>query len=46
VMAFQDRLDIGSGHTASDAKRWGQAAGEVVDRALATGAEGATVAKV
>lgn len=46
VMAFQDRLGIDSGHAASDVKRWGQAAGEVVDKALATGAESATVAKV
>lgn len=46
VLAFQDRLGIESGHAASNAKRWGQAAGEVVDKALATGAEGAIVAKV
>lgn len=46
VLAFQDRLGIESGHAASNAKRWGQAAGEVVDKALASGVEGATVAKV
>lgn len=46
VMVFQDRLGIDSGHAASDVKRWGQAAGEVVDKALASGAEGAAVAKV
>lgn len=45
VVAFRDRLGIESGHAASDAKRWGQAAGEVVNKALATGTEVATVAK-
>lgn len=45
VVAFCDRLGIESGHASSDAKRWGQAAVEVVNKALAAGAEGATVAK-
>jgi hypothetical protein len=45
VVAFRDRLGIESGHASSDAKRWRQAAGEVVNITLATGAEGATVAK-
>ncbi|MGD1344272.1 hypothetical protein ACKUU1_00945 [Mycobacterium seoulense] len=45
VVAFRDRLGIESGHAPSDAKRWGQAAGEVVNKALAAGAEGAAVAK-
>jgi hypothetical protein len=33
VHDFRDRLGIESGHELSDAKRWRQAAGEVVDRA-------------
>lgn len=45
VVAFRDRLGIESGHAASDAKRWGQAAGEAVTKALAAGTAGATVAK-
>ncbi|MDP7706852.1 hypothetical protein [Mycobacterium sp. TY815] len=45
VVAFRDCLGIESGHATSDAKRWGQAAGEVVNKALAAGTEGATVAK-
>lgn len=45
VMGFRDRLGIESSDAPSDAKRWRQAAGEVVDKALATGSEGAAVAK-
>ncbi|MCB9410459.1 hypothetical protein [Mycolicibacterium sp.] len=45
VVAFRDRLDIETDHGTNDAKRWGQAAGEAVNKALATGTEGATVAK-
>lgn len=45
VVAFQSRLGIESDHAAGDARRWGQAAGEAVNKALATGAEGATAAK-
>lgn len=33
VLDFRDRLGIESGHESSDAKRWRQAAGEVVDHA-------------
>ncbi|WP_205874817.1 hypothetical protein [Mycobacterium camsae] len=45
LMAFRDRLGIESGDAPSDAKRWSQAAGEVVNKALATGSAGATAAK-
>ncbi|MCH9731776.1 MAG: hypothetical protein K0U84_19205 [Actinomycetia bacterium] len=45
VVAFRNRLGIESGHATSDVKRWRQAAGEVVNKALATGTESATVAK-
>lgn len=45
VLAFRDRLGIESCDVPSDAKRWRQAAGEAVDKALATGSEGVTVAK-
>ncbi|QYL20115.1 hypothetical protein K0O64_24875 [Mycolicibacterium pallens] len=45
VVAFRDRLGIESGDAPSDAKRWRQAAGEAVDKALAAGSDGATVAK-
>ncbi|MCV7227577.1 hypothetical protein [Mycolicibacterium komossense] len=45
VVAFRDRLGIESSDAPSDAKRWRQAAGEAVGKALATGSEGATVAK-
>jgi hypothetical protein len=45
VVAFRDRLGIESGDAPSDAKRWSQAAGEAVNKALATGSAGATAAK-
>lgn len=45
VVGFRDRLGIESSEAPSNAKRWRQAAGEVVDKALATGSEGAAVAK-
>lgn len=45
VVAFRDRLGIESGDPPSDAKRWSQAAGEAVNKALATGSAGATAAK-
>lgn len=45
VMAFRSRLGIESGDAPSDAKRWSQAAGEAVNKALATGSVGATAAK-
>ncbi|GAB7068267.1 hypothetical protein H7J06_17570 [Mycobacterium hodleri] len=45
VVTFRDRFGIESGDATSDAKRWSQAASEVVDKALATGSNGATVAK-
>lgn len=45
VVALRARLGIDSGYASSDAKRWGQAAGEAVNKALASGTESATVAK-
>jgi len=45
VVVFRDRLGIESGDAPSDAKRWSQAAGEAVNKALATGSAGATAAK-
>lgn len=45
VVAFRDRLGIESGDPPSDAKRWSHAAGEAVNKALATGSAGATAAK-
>lgn len=45
VTAFRDRLGIESSDAPSDAKRWRQAAGEAVNKALATGSDGAAVAK-
>ena len=45
VVTFRDHFEIESGAATNDAKRWSEAAGEVVDKALATGAEGARVAK-
>lgn len=45
VTAFRDRLGIESSDAPGDAKRWRQAAGEAVNKALATGSEGAAVAK-
>lgn len=45
VVAFRDRLGIESGDPPSDAKRWSQAVGEAVNKALATGSAGAAAAK-
>lgn len=45
VLTFRERLGLESGHEAGDAKRWRKAAGEAVDKALASGAEGAAAAK-
>jgi len=45
VVTFRDRFGIESSDATSDAKQWSQAASEVVDKALATGSNGATVAK-
>ncbi|WP_084247894.1 hypothetical protein [Mycobacterium avium] len=45
LVTFRDRFGIESGDATNDAKRWSKAASEVVDKALATGAYGATVAK-
>ena len=45
VITFREMLGIESGHNASDAKRWKHAAGEVIQKAAATGAEGAAAAK-
>ncbi|OBK50185.1 hypothetical protein A5656_27425 [Mycobacterium gordonae] len=45
VVVFRDRLGIESADAPSDAKRWSQAAGEAVNKALATGSAGATAAK-
>ncbi|MGD7732391.1 hypothetical protein ACQCX5_05435 [Propionibacteriaceae bacterium G57] len=39
VLEFRGKLGIESGHEASDARRWGQAAGEVRDRMLASAAD-------
>ena len=45
VVTFRERLGIESGHESADAKRWRQAAGEVMEKLRATGAEGAAAAK-
>jgi len=45
VVTFRDRFGIESADATTDAKRWSQAASEVVDKALATGSNGATAAK-
>lgn len=45
VVAFRDRFGIQSGDALSDAKRWSQAAAEAVNKVLAAGSEGATIAK-
>lgn len=45
VRDFRDRLGIESGHGEHDARRWSQAAGEVVEKALETGADGAAAAR-
>jgi hypothetical protein len=45
VITFRDRLGIESGHDSSDAKRWSQAAGEVLVKARDTGAGSATAVR-
>ncbi len=45
IIDFHGRLGIGSGHELSEAKRWGQAFGEVVDEARATGGRGAAAVR-
>lgn len=45
VLDFRDRLGIESGQEATDAKRWRQAAGEMRDKIVASGIEGASAAK-
>lgn len=45
VLTFRGRLGLHSGHQASEAKRWGQAATEARDQVLITTAEGAAVAR-
>lgn len=45
VITFRERLGIESGHESAEAKRWRQAAGEAMEKARATGAEGAAAAK-
>jgi len=45
VLDFRSRLEIASGHEASDVKRWRQAAGEVVGKVVETGSDGAAAAK-
>ena len=45
VITFRERLGIESGHESADAKRWRQAAGEAMEKARTTGAEGAAAAK-
>ena len=43
VYTFQERLGLESGHESNAAKRWGQAVGEVRDKAFATASVGASV---
>lgn len=43
VRTFQERLGLESGHESNAAKRWGQAVGEVRDKAFATASVGASV---
>ncbi|MBF0687107.1 MAG: hypothetical protein IR158_04980 [Cellulomonas sp.] len=45
VLDFHRRLGIESGHEVGDAKRWGRAAGEVVDEMRATGGRGAAAVR-
>lgn len=45
VHNFRGRLGIAASHKAEDAKRWGQAAGEVLDKVRVSTTEGAAVAK-
>jgi hypothetical protein len=45
VTTFRQRLGIESGHDSADAKRWGQAAGEVLEKARDTGAGGAAAVR-
>ena len=45
LLNFRGRLGLESGHQASEARRWGQAATEVRDKVLTTTAEGADAAR-
>ena len=45
LLDFRGRLGIESGHEASEAKRWGQAATEVRDKVFTTTAEGVDAAR-
>jgi hypothetical protein len=45
LLNFRGRLGIESGHQASEAKRWGQAATEVRDKVFTTTAEGVDAAR-
>ncbi|MEU0224749.1 hypothetical protein ABZ177_10390 [Streptomyces sp. NPDC006284] len=45
VHEFHERLGIGSGHRASEARRWVEAATDVRDKALETGAKGVDAAR-
>lgn len=45
VLSFRDRIGIESGHESSEPKQWSQAAGEVMEKVLATSAEGAAAAR-
>jgi hypothetical protein len=45
VHSFRCRLGIEDGHEAADAKRWGQAAGEMLEKVRVGTAEGAVAAK-
>lgn len=45
VVHFRGRLGIESGHESSDAKGWGQAAGEVMETVRVSSAEGAAAAR-
>ncbi|MEU1176866.1 hypothetical protein ABZ464_04320 [Streptomyces sp. NPDC005820] len=45
VHAFHERLGIESGRQSSEARRWGEAATEVKDKALETGAKGVSAAR-
>ncbi|MCL4554599.1 MAG: hypothetical protein M1565_05640 [Actinobacteria bacterium] len=45
LLDFRDRLEIESAHETSDARGWGQAAGDVRDRVVTSTAEGADAAR-
>ncbi|WOQ17114.1 hypothetical protein [Raineyella sp. W15-4] len=45
VLDFRGRLGIESGHESADAKKWGRAAGEVVEKVFVSTTEGAAAAR-